>query len=211
MNINQGSTDTYITNIYGNNLGRYVVRFGAAGSGSRNEAGGLVEGIEGENMNDNPVCMTHWGGFYNTFRNVYANPNTQVMRFRSRHLTIDGFTADGVNTTEFNAAQRPAHCVARNGSVINRSSDDNETVIWTEVGGDSLHGNQRADNIRYENIEIEAHPGHGAGEVGSFGSDATVDGFSLRNVTYGGQQLTASHVEQWAGYSAGRISNVIVE
>lgn len=163
-------------------------------------------------MGKSSVCMTHWDGFYNTFSNVYAGPNTQVIRFRSRHLTVDGFTADSVGTTEFAHAQRPAHCLAINGSGINYNSGDNETVFWFGLeSSTSRFGNDYGEDLVYENIDLEQHGSSSIEEIGTFSDDATIDGLTFRNITYGGQQLTRSHVEQGVNYDSSRITNLTVE
>lgn len=205
ININRSSTQTYITNVTGDDIGHYVVRFGPGGGRAANSVDGLVDGVMGRNFGHNgPVANVHWGGFYIKYRNVTGD-GERCFRHRSRHVILDGFIEDGAERGTITTRQRPHSCSAKNGKIINKVSGP---VFNINTRSEK---NSRVDNILFEDITIEAYDNNSIRDIGYFNNTAIVDGITFRNIVYAGQMLERSHVESWSNYDSADISNLTVE
>lgn len=215
------STHMYITDIAAENINRYVVRIASAGS-NRGSTDALVDGAYGTNFSaTNPIINHHWGGFYIRARNVRADPGTRAARFRSRYSFIDGWREDGGDRYTIETAQRPYGCEWRNGSVTNKVDHYVFYFQHSTSSSHSAYGDERADNLLFENIDIEAYSNSktsktGAEQIGYFrkgDGDCIIDGLTFRDVTYDGQKITESDVKAWEGYTENEstITNLTVE
>jgi hypothetical protein len=204
-NIHHGFSGIYATNIRGENLRRYALRFGPD-SGGPSSTMGRGESVSGTGMDGNFVANAHHGAFHVSFADVNSVAD-RILRLRSRYISLDGFTSDSNSSYDFRLAQRPYHCEVRNGEVINKPDGGGDVfTFYLEPGR-----NTRADDILFENIRIEPYGGRSAADIGDFYSGAIIDGLTFRNVTYGGERLTREHVEQWDGYGSADITGLVVE
>lgn len=211
--VSSGSTHTLCTNSVGDGIQNYVVRSGGSAVDT------LADGVVGRNFqssNEGPVCASHWGGFYMTYRNVTAE-SEQLARYRTRQMIVEDFIVSGSSTKEVVWSQRPFDVLVRDGDIGNYPNDANEVIFYfrlrgdSQAGGDNRFGNEEARNIRIEDVRIEQLEDHGPEDIGDFDENAIIDGLYIRNVTYGGQRLTRQHVEQWNGYGSADITNLVVE
>lgn len=204
----RGSTHTYCTNSVGDGIMNYTVRAG----GSAVDI--LADGVDGRNYqssNEGPVAASHWGGFYITYRNVTVE-GEQLVRFRTRHMIVEDFDVSQCATRECAWSQRPFHVIVRNGRIGDYPSGANEYVFHFRLrGDDSPLGNEEGGNIRIENVQIEQQENYTPDDIGLFSDGCVIDGLYIRNVTYGGQNITRQHVEQWDGFGQASVSNLVVE
>lgn len=212
LNFTDFSTDNMATNISSANHNRYTVRYGPNGESA---AGGYVDGIYGENLS-RTVGGVHHGGFTVDYQNLYAQ-DAQAMVFRSRNLTLDGFTKDGLEGPDIVFAQRPFNVDCRNGTIQN--PDPAKTYVFRfrmrdGTGTSGANGNERFDQILIENIDIEQFGTTPITDIGHFevdGTPPTSGSLTFRNITYAGQQLQRSDVTSWDGYDSSLIDNLTVE
>lgn len=209
LNNQAGAARTMATQIMGNNHNRYVVRFGPSGQSATR---GYVNNIAGRDLS-RTVGGVHSGGFFIDYENLTAT-HTRGIVTRSWNITLDGFTVESGNGDPvIICAQRPKNVTVKNGTIKNPGS----TVTWKfrlRDENNSPHGNERIDDVIYENIDIEAYDGRDITEIGYFEiqGDPPVSGpLTFRNITYGGQQLTQSDVESWKGYDSNYVPDLTVE
>ena len=210
VNITRGSTDTYLSNIHGEEVSRYVVRHGSSSHDrAHSSAGTLIEGVRGENMNNNIVANAHWGGFYLETRDMTVGDGARTQRFRSRHVVVRGADVGG-SVRVITHAQRPHTCLAT-GLNVSLSDTSQHVFDFSSLDGSgSIYGDQRGENLRYEDIAIDPYGGKDSTEIGQFGN-VEIDGLHFRNVTYDGQPLTESDVKAWDGWADANVTNLTVE
>lgn len=205
LDVDNGSTTTMHTNIRGNGLGRYVVRFGAGG-GRQSTTDGFVHSVHGSGMGGQFVANAHNGSYGTRWENIVAE-GERVFRMRARDIVVDGFESVGSTSYDFRTRQLPTNITIRNGSIREKQSDD--VVFSFDLRGSGE--NERGENLTFEGIDIEPYAGNWITDIGEFDGRAIIDGLTFREVTYGRERLTREHVEQWDGYGSADISNLVVE
>lgn len=204
----RGSTHTYCTDSVGDGIVNYTVRAG----GSAVDV--LADGVVGRNYtssNEGPVCASHWGAFYLVYRDVTVD-GEQLTRYRTREMIIEDFDVSGCSTREFVWSQRPFNVLAQNGRIGNYPSDANEKIFHFRLrGDDSPFGNEAGGNIHLRRIDIEQFGDHGPEDIGMFSNGCKIRDLYIEKVTYGGQPLTLSDVQQWDGFDSADIENVVVK
>lgn len=211
INCYEFSTDNMMTNISSLNHNRYSVRFGPSGAAT---SGGYVDGVYGENIS-RTVGAVHNGGFNVKYYN-FVGDSARMMVTRGRNTTLDGFELKSGrvndNDNTLICAQRPVDVVVKNGKISDKDSNY-AFKFRLRDSNNSPNGNERVDNVTYENIDIDDY-GPSITDIGEFEiqGDPPVSGpLTFRNVTYGGQQLIQSDVEAWKGYDSNYVPDLTVE
>lgn len=207
----RGSVHTYCTETLGDGIINYTVRAGASTTDV------LADGLLGRNYQSSPspVCASHWGGFYVTYKGVTAED--QLTRYRTRQMIIDGFSATDCSGTDVVFSQRPFDVLLRNGSIGGYPSDANEIIFYfrlrgdSQAGGGNRFGNEMARNIHIENVEIEQLGDYGPEDIGNFDENARIDGLYINGLTYGDQPVTEEHVRSWNRFNQATVNNLVVE
>lgn len=205
INVHDGTTHTYATNISGYGLGRYVFRVGPSG-GDECSSDVLVDGIYGAGMGGQFVANVHHGGFHVDCFNLEAD-GERVLRMRSRETLLDGFTGKENPSYDFRTRQQPYNNTVKNGDILSKPSGAGDVFSFDLRSSE----NERGENITFENIHIEPYDGRDITEIGYFNSNAIIDGLTFKNITYGEQDLKRSHVEAWRNYELATITDLLVE
>lgn len=204
LDIVRGTTDACVTNVSATNIARYATRWGRPGPGP---VGGFAQNVNGYGYN-NFTASAHLGGYHIDHEEVHADA-CGVIRLRSRDINLDGFSEVNGKTQSFILGQIPDQCTVRNGTITDKQGG---YVFYSDIGHDNWDYSWARD-ITFENIKIQEYDERGPEDIGFFTSGGgTFKGdFVFRDILYGDEYLTESHVRSWDNFDLQDINNLIVE
>lgn len=199
----------YWTNIDGENLSRYTIRFGS--NSDRPCTDFLVDGVTATD-HSGPGMKCHGGSHFVTLNNLNVNASVvegTITRLSSQYNEIDGFTASSTEGGWLIYIEwGPDPVVIRNS--LEPVTGYGGLISFRLDGTSYL---ERGD-ITLEDIDMEATGGNSAGDIGEFRWDSNdenyIESLTIHNVTYDGSYITQSDVEQWDDYDASKINDLSV-
>lgn len=206
LNLYDSCTDIAVTQASSYNHDRYTCRIGRTSNPS---SGYYIDGVTGEDLTGRSVFNAHHGGFHADVYNV-TSFNSVITSLRSWYTHVNGITKHGTDDTgaDFQFAQRPNHQEIRNAHISKDSSSSGSVFQFRVRGENSPYGDEHLFSVLIENFEIDDY-GPAITDIGYFEGSGDVHDLTFRNVTYGGQDLTKSDVEQWNGYDTTNFVNPV--